>query len=70
VLSATAAAGGTCAGRPCWKATKSGFAFGDKMTTNGVTKLAIRRGGPGKTKIVAKATGHPMPSLRHPWRPG
>jgi len=40
------------------------------MATNGVTKLAIRRGGPGKTKIVAKATGHPMPSLRHPWRPG
>ena len=45
VAGAVAPAGGSCAGKPCWKATgTTGFAYKDKLgTLAGVRKILVKR---------------------------
>lgn len=57
---------GICAGRPCWKKTKSGYRYGDvELTPEGMRVLKLRSGGPGKAKLIVRARGQnlQMPAL-------
>lgn len=51
--------GGTCGGVACWTALgSSGFRFVDPARTqDGVRKIVLRAGGPGRAKAVVKAKG-------------
>jgi hypothetical protein len=56
------AAGGTCAGRPCWKplggTSPSGFSFSDATgAQQGMQKLKVKGGKLGRDKLLAKAGG-------------
>jgi hypothetical protein len=58
VIPATVLAGGVCAGKPCWKATKTGFVFNDKdLKFGGVAQIMLKAGDAGKASIVVKAKG-------------
>jgi Tol biopolymer transport system component len=59
---AIAPAGGTCAGKPCWKSLGAkGFKYGDKvLTPTGVDGITLLTGAAGKAKIVARAKGVPL----------
>jgi cysteine-rich repeat protein len=59
VSSAAIPAGGLCAGRPCWKATGTGFKYVDKdATPRGITRVTLREGTtPGQAKILVKGKG-------------
>jgi len=59
VAGALAPAGGSCAGKPCWKATGDrGFKYKDKeQTPTGLKVLKLKAGETGKAKIIAKAKG-------------
>jgi hypothetical protein len=59
---AIAPAGGTCAGKPCWKPLgTNGFKYSDKaLTPTGVQTLALLGGVAGKAKIIAKLKGGPL----------
>lgn len=65
-------AGGTCDGRPCWKASSTGFRYQRKDgALRGITKLVLRAGADGKAKIQATGAGDflplpPLPSLDAP----
>jgi hypothetical protein len=57
-LAITAPAGGTCAGKPCWKHTKTGFRYKDKdLTPDGVRAVGLKAGGAGKAKVTLAAKG-------------
>jgi hypothetical protein len=65
--------GGTCHGKPCWKASAGGaFKYADKdATPDGVTQLALRPGIAGKAQIQLKARGlrlavPPLPLAQDP----
>ena len=61
VASAAAAAGGTCAGRPCWTAKSRGFRYVRKDgAPNGLTSLDLKSGEDGKARIVLKGKGAPL----------
>jgi hypothetical protein len=46
---------GTCAGAPCWSATKSGFTYSDPATeTAGIKRVSLRAAAAGKAKIIVK----------------
>jgi len=65
-LSLRAPAGGTCAGKDCWKETRKGFKYKDKEATpDGIVALALTEGVAGKAKIglVAKGALLTLPSL-------
>jgi hypothetical protein len=58
VLEATAPAGGTCAGRACWRASRAGFGYANRdLTPSGVAKLSLRPGDEGRARIQLKAKG-------------
>jgi len=67
LTSATAPAGGTCAGRPCWKDRGvKGYKYVDRDTTpNGIQKLILKSGDILRSKVVVKAKGAnlDLPSL-------
>jgi hypothetical protein len=65
VLRADAPAGGTCGTAPCWKATgSSGFRYKDREgTPNGLLKLQVKAGGPGRAKASIKGKGGNLPAL-------
>jgi cysteine-rich repeat protein len=66
VLSATAPAGGTCDGRPCWSETTRGFAYRNPdLVPGGLFKVELKAGAAGRAKIVVKGRGGHlgMPSL-------
>lgn len=56
---ASVPAGGTCAGKPCWKAAGSkGFKYKDKSgVRHGITKLILKSGDAGKATVVLKGQG-------------
>lgn len=55
---ATAPAGGTCAGRACWSSAARGFRYRDKdRTPDGIDRLTLDVRGPGDTRIAIKALG-------------
>lgn len=55
--------GGTCAGKPCWKALKTkGWKYKDKAGANGgITKIKLKAGAAGKSKVLVKAKGAAIP---------
>ena len=58
IMNLAVPAGGMCSGKPCWKATHTGFKYKDKLgTSNGVTALNLQSGVDGKAKIGAKGKG-------------
>jgi hypothetical protein len=60
VAGAIAPAGGTCAGKPCWKATGTdkGYGYKDKLgTPTGITALKLKAGVAGKAQIQVQAKG-------------
>jgi hypothetical protein len=49
---------GVCNGRPCWTATRRGFAFRDRdPTPEGLSRLSLRAGRGGRGRIVAEGRG-------------
>lgn len=61
-LEASAQAGGTCAGKPCWKqigsATPRGFRYWDpNLASNGLASVLLRAGNPGHAKIIVRTKG-------------
>jgi len=57
-LAADIPAGGTCAGKPCWKETGHGFKYADKdATPDGVVSLLLKEGLEGFAQIQLKAMG-------------
>jgi hypothetical protein len=66
IASALAPAGGTCSGRPCWRARRSGFSYARKdLLPNGTFELDLRAGVDGRARIALKGKGEPraMPTL-------
>ncbi len=68
VTSAQAPAGGTCAGRPCWKETSTGWKYRDKTvsgTTHTSLQIALKEGAAGSAKIGVTGKGGtpPVPPL-------
>jgi hypothetical protein len=65
--SALAPAGGTCGGRPCWKALGSvGFRYGDRdALPDGLTKMLLAAGTVGRARIQVRGgtANLPLPSL-------
>ena len=59
MLSAFIPAGGSCAGKPCWKENAKGFQYKDKdATPGGVTQLKLKEGTVvGKSQIQVKMKG-------------
>ncbi len=58
LLRATVPAGGTCAGKPCWKAISRGFKYRDKDRTPDGIALEILRSGPSiSAKVIVKGKG-------------
>ena len=50
--------GGTCGGKPCWKATSQGFTYTDKtLAHDGVKQLKLRAGAAGKAQMTLQAKG-------------
>ncbi len=56
-------AGGTCSGKPCWKAISTkGYKYIDKaQTSDGVKKLILKGGVAGKSKILIQAKDGNVP---------
>jgi len=67
VAGAIVPAGGTCSGKPCWKATgDKGYAYKDKLgTPNGVQGVKLKAGVAGKAALQVQAKGGhtPVPAL-------
>jgi hypothetical protein len=66
VASAGAPPAGDCAGKPCWKESKTGFKYGDKFrSSDGVGSLQLKAGVAGKASNQLKAQGFNvlMPAL-------
>jgi hypothetical protein len=58
VSSTTLPPGGLCAGKPCWKTRKTGFAYRDKLLTpDGALTATLKAGSAGKATIVVTAKG-------------
>jgi hypothetical protein len=65
--SAEIPAGGICAGKPCWKATKTSFAYADKeRTPDGVQQLSLKEGlkdGRATQSLEGKGVHLDLPAL-------
>jgi hypothetical protein len=65
-MQAIVPAGGSCAGKPCWKSTRKGFRFKDRLLLNdGIKVVNVVAGPSGKAKIIVKGKGSnlDLPSL-------
>ncbi len=58
-IEVTNPAGGTCAGKPCWKASgTSGYKYSDKeLTPDGTQKMSLKAGALAKAKIQLSGRG-------------
>ncbi len=66
VLHATAPAGGTCGGKPCWSGTGSGYGYRDKsLARDGLSALSLRpaAAGRGKMSVLGRGRNLHMPAL-------
>jgi len=76
ILSARAEAGGTCSGKPCWKASGNppkGYKYKFKAgAPDGITAISVKEGVDGKAKMSVKAKGSALVlgSLPIPQSPG
>jgi hypothetical protein len=50
-------AGGACAGRRCWRTTRSGFVYRDRNAASGVRLLRLEAGGDGSAQVTLVARG-------------
>jgi hypothetical protein len=51
-------AGGSCAGKACWKSTKPGFRYRNPpLVPDGVAGMVLKAGGDGKARIALQARG-------------
>jgi hypothetical protein len=58
IMSTSAPADGTCAGKPCWTTTKKGFKYSDpELTPAGTKQLTLKEGAPDKAKLGLKGRG-------------
>jgi len=61
-------AGGTCAGKPCWKAKPTGFTYKDKdLTPDGIQQMVLKVGVAGKAKIQVKGARDNLPTPTTPF---
>jgi cysteine-rich repeat protein len=62
-LRAQVPAGGTCAGKPCWReAGASGFKYREKAGTGrGLQRILLKAGEAGKAKVLVKGRGESLP---------
>ena len=62
-MGASVAAGGTCGTAPCWSALgSSGWSYKNNAgNTDGITKLSLKSGAAGKSKLQVKASGAALP---------
>jgi hypothetical protein len=67
VMSLTAPPGGTCGGKPCWKASSTGFQYKDSTLANdGLAAVKMKAGSvPGKSQfqVKGKKANLPVPTL-------
>jgi hypothetical protein len=57
-LSATAAAGGACNGKPCWRATDRVIKYADRRLERGtIAAMTLKAGDARRAKITVKAGG-------------
>lgn len=66
VASSGIAAGGTCAGKPCWRAGNTGFRYRDaSAAVEGVRQVVLKAGAAGRSKIQIRSQGSKLalPSL-------
>ncbi len=57
VQSSLIEAGGTCDGKPCWKESKKGFKFKDKLgSQSGIAAVKMKEG-EGRAKILVRGKG-------------
>jgi hypothetical protein len=66
ILGARAPAATTCRGRPCWTASKGGFAYrSPERAPDGLEQIALRSGNDGEARVIVKARGEhlAMPTL-------
>ncbi len=62
VMEANVPAGGTCAGKACWKSTSKGPRYKDRSRTNdGLQTLLLKAGPTGRAKVVVKGKGANLP---------
>jgi hypothetical protein len=60
-LIATIPGGGTCSGKPCWTATKTGFKYNSKdLALDGIQQLQLTAGVAGKAKIKVTGKGEKL----------
>ena len=51
-------AGGTCDGKPCWRATKTGFRYRDpNAASDGIRQIVLKAGAAGRSKIQVRGQG-------------
>jgi hypothetical protein len=51
-------AGGTCDGKPCWRATSTGFRYRDpKAASDGIRQIVLKAGAAGRSKIQVRGQG-------------
>jgi hypothetical protein len=61
-MDATAPAGGVCAGKPCWRATGTGFLYSDReLTPEGLATIRLKTGDAGQGRITVKGRSTPLP---------
>jgi hypothetical protein len=64
--------GGTCGGRPCWRAAGAlGYAYANKLATpQGIVKVRLKAGPAGRAQVKVQAKGQdlatPAPPLALP----
>ncbi len=65
VMRPAAPAGGTCAGKPCWKSTNKGFSYSDREATpDGLARVQLKEGFPtAKIKVSGKGAALQLPGL-------
>ena len=69
-LEASAPAGGSCASKPCWKSTATGFAYADKdLTPGGVKTLKLTAGSTGRAKVTLSGKGALLAPQAPPYAP-
>ena len=58
IMSTSAPADGTCAGKPCWTTTRKGFKYSDPdLTPAGTKQLVLKEGTPDRAKLGLKGKG-------------
>jgi cysteine-rich repeat protein len=64
VLDAAAPKGGTCRGRACWKATRSGFQYRDReRTPDGLAAITLKKGGRAEAVVAGQGATLALPAL-------